>query len=311
VEERGLTCQYCHCPLTLRAPRFCPVCLYDSDMEEHAAHVAHALLTDAQAQFPMEAERLAQVLQGWLVFQQEVGQIAVDHAPPAAALDQRVKPEANSQRKWREAVQRYKDTVPLETVPAAEFCLVFSIVAEMRAHYLQRLKTPQPTLKLIADTWSFEWYNRIFVAGLCFPDPPAPQLDLYQAVKAMRAEVFDGLAWQLGAMQEHSLEKVREWGTILFSGFMCSMITLSIPRLWNTLARDGEPHQVLRERLPVNVYAARHNGSWSCLEELRNRIVELVIEDGASASLSSHLSPQSLRKAQQELAHWDTIASPL
>jgi DNA-binding NarL/FixJ family response regulator len=47
------------------------------------------------------------------------------------------------------------------------------------------------------------------------------------------------------------------------------------------------------------------------LEELRNLIVKLVIEDGVFDTPSDHLSPESLREAHQEIAQWGSAASPL
>jgi DNA-binding CsgD family transcriptional regulator len=274
--------EHCQRPLTLRDPRLCPVCVYDPDLEECAAYVAHDLLTAVQPH--VEAARLAQVLQGWLVFQREVGQIAIDHAPRVAALDHRVKPEADSQIHWRKAVRRYKHVVPLKTAPATQFYVLFQLAADMRTHYLQRLMTPQPALKLVSDTYAFEWYNRVFVAGLCFTDPPAPQPDLHQAVKAMRKEVFEGLDWQVGALQEHPLEEVREWGNILFSGVMRSMITLDFPGLWDALAQEGNPEQVLLARLPATVYACWYDRPWESLEAIRNRVTRVLKQNDSQAS---------------------------
>jgi ATP/maltotriose-dependent transcriptional regulator MalT len=227
-------------------------------------------------------------------------------------LDQRVKPEWDSQSKWYKAVREYKQAVPLKA-PAAEFCLLFHIAADMRVHYLPRLMTPQTTVELVSDTYQFEWYNRVFLAGLGVTDAPAPQSDtdaqerLRQAVKAMRQEVFDGLAWQVGAMQEHPLAKVREWGSILFSGAMRAQIRPRTPRLWNALIRHGEPYQVLLERLPATGYSAWHDTVCNSVEAIRNLIVKRIIEDVASDTLSDHLSPESLRQADQELAQWGSI----
>ena len=307
-------CQDCHRPLTLCNPHFCPVCGYPPSIQELAEYVVHEFLASLQP--CVETDQNALVLDNWLVFLREVGQIAIDHAPTAAALDQRVKPEWDSQSKWREAVRTYKDAVPLKA-PAAEFCFLLQIVADMRTHYLQRLMTPQTPLELVSDTCAFERYNRVFFAGLRVTGTAAQQTEvdiqgtLRQAVEAMRQELFEGLAWQTGSMQEHPLAGVQEWGNILFSGVMRSMIRPNIPRLWNALVRDGEPYQVLMERLPANVYSAWHDGSWTSLEELRNLIVNQVIEDGAPDTLSNHLSAESLRKAHQEIAQWGTIASSL
>jgi DNA-binding CsgD family transcriptional regulator len=298
VEDSRLTCQHCLRPLTLRAPRLCPACTYTPDMEERAAYVAHDLLTTVQPH--VEAKRFAHVLQGWLVFQREVGQIAIDHAPPTAAQGQRVKPEADTQIQWRKAVSRYKHVVALETAPAAEFCLLFSIAADMRTHYLQRLMTPQPTLKLVSDTYAFEWYNRVFVAGLCFTDPPAPQFDLHQAVKAMRKEMFEGLGWMTGAMQEHPLTEVREWGSILFSGVMRSMITMNFPGLQAALAQEGNPEEVLLERLLPTGYASWYDGSRESLEAIRNRIVAMLKHNDSQNPREDHTQHDALHQGLGE-----------
>src|SRR5205823_4538548 len=118
--------------------------------------------------------------------------------------------------------RRYKKAVPL-TAPAAEFGFLLTRAAETRAQYLQRIIAPQTARELVSDTYQFEGYNRIFWAGLRITGAAEPQTDadfqetLRQAVKAMRQELFEGTDWQSGAMQEHPLEEVREWGSILFA----------------------------------------------------------------------------------------------
>jgi DNA-binding CsgD family transcriptional regulator len=111
-------------------------------------------------------------------------------------------------------------------------------------------------------------------------------------------------------LQEHPLSEVQEWGMILFSGVIRSMIK-PFPRLWDALMRDGEPPQVLLERLPTTVYDAWRNDSWGELVTFRHHVVNMLIEDGALADLRTHLSPKSLRKARQEIAQWGNISSAL
>ena len=264
------------------------------------------------------ANQRAQVLQGWRRFQREVGQIEVNHTPTTAALGQRVKPEGESQNQWRAAVRRYTDAVSLE-MPEAEFCFLLRIAADMQTHYLQRLMAPQTSRDAVLDTCSFQRYNRILLAGFYVIDAavvqPLTTVDvqetLREAVKAMRQELFEGLAWQCGAMQEHPLAEMREWGSIYFAGVMCSMINTDIPRLHNVLVQDGKPHHVLLERLPAYVCSTWPDKSGSGLEELRDLIVKQIIEDCGLATLSNHLSRQSLRKAHSEIAQWSNSASSL
>ena len=68
-------------------------------MQELAKYGVHEILASLQPH--VEADQHAQVLEDWLIFQWEVGQIEVNHAPTTSALDQRVKPEEESQSKWR------------------------------------------------------------------------------------------------------------------------------------------------------------------------------------------------------------------
>jgi RNA polymerase sigma factor (sigma-70 family) len=171
-------------------------------------------------------------------------------------------------------------------------------------------------MELLSDTYAFERADYMWQAGLratiAGRQTEADQEAIvWQAVQAMRQELFERLAWQRGALQEHPRDEVREWGSILFSGVMCSMINTDISRLHTALVRDGEPHHVLLERLPAHVYSAWHDKSWSGLEELRNLIVKLLIADSGSATLSNHLCPESLRKAHQEIAQWGNITSAL
>src|SRR5262245_23318401 len=79
MEVLMLLCENCHRPLTLRAPYFCPVCAYPPSMQELAEHVVQDILADAQPY--VQVAQNVQVLQGWLEFQREVGQIVVEHAP--------------------------------------------------------------------------------------------------------------------------------------------------------------------------------------------------------------------------------------
>jgi hypothetical protein len=227
-----------------------------------------------------EADQSALVMQHWQAMARVVNQIPVDHAPTAAALDQRVKPEWASFHQLRDAVRRYESAVPLEA-PGAEFVLRLRHAIAARKHYLQRLIAPQTTREAVFDTCHFEDHDRIVAA--CFmimATALQTQADLHAsvrlAVQAMRQAMFEGLAWQTGAMQEHPLAEVREWGNILFSGVMRSMIHMHFPGLRDALAQEGNPEKVLLARLPATVYACWYEGSRESLAAIRNRVVRVL-----------------------------------
>ena len=70
-------CQDYQRPLTLRDPRFCPVCVYPPSMQELAKYGVHEILASLQPH--VEADQHAQVLEDWLIFQWEVGQMKPPH----------------------------------------------------------------------------------------------------------------------------------------------------------------------------------------------------------------------------------------
>jgi hypothetical protein len=181
------------------------------------------------------------------------------------------------------------------TAAAAEFCFLLLLAAVRWKHYLKRLRAPRNTQEAVSDTCTFEGYHRVVMAGLRIVDPPAPQTDaesherLRQAVEAMREAIFNGLAWQIGALQEYPLAEVQEWGSILFAGIMRSMITMDFPRLRAALAREGNPEQVLLERLPATGYAVWHDGPRESVEKIRNRIVRVLTQDDTKDTLEDHL----------------------
>ena len=150
-----------------------------------------------------------------------------------------------------------------------------------RKHYLQRLIAPQTSIEAVSDTYHFENHDRIVAA--CFmimatalQRQPGLQASVRLAVQAMRLAMFEGLAWQTGAMQEHPITEVREWGSIMFAGVMRSMIHRNFPGLWAALAQEGTPEEVLLARLPPTVYACWYDDSRESLEAIRNRIVRVL-----------------------------------
>jgi DNA-binding CsgD family transcriptional regulator len=70
------------------------------------------------------------------------------------------------------------------------------------------------------------------------------------------------------------------------------------------------PFSLLLKVLPTNVYQAFAK-PWGTLQELRNTIVALIQKDITGHTLQEHVSPESLHKAQQEIADWDTLTSSL
>src|SRR5215471_10863959 len=91
-------CPHCRRPLTLREPRFCPVCRYTASEQALAEHAVHDLLAQVWQVVPSDQHDLAfQALQR---FQREANQIAVDHAPQTVVMPRRVQPMVESQMQW-------------------------------------------------------------------------------------------------------------------------------------------------------------------------------------------------------------------
>jgi hypothetical protein len=230
---------------------------------------------------------MVQVVQAWRMFMDEVAQIRVDHAPPGASQDKRVKREWANEAPWRTAVERCEAAVP-QTAAAAEFFFLLQTAADSRAHHLRRLMTPQTAMELVSDTCAFERWDRIWEAGLRETvagrqAEAAPQAIMWQAVQAMRQELREGLAWQRGALQEHPHEEVRAWGNILFAGVMRSIINKDFPGLWPALAQEGNPEEVLLKRLPPAGWLGWHDSSRESLEAIRNRVVRVLTQNDSQA----------------------------
>ena len=138
--------------------------------------------------------------------------------------------------------------------------------------------TPQTSREAVLNTCSFERYHRILSTGSDVIDAAVVhqqttvdvQETLRRAVEAMRQELFEGLSWQCGALQDHPLAEVREWGSILFAGVMRSMINMYFPGLRDALAQEGNPEEVLLQRLPPTGYASWHGGSRESLERFKS-----------------------------------------
>src|SRR5262245_25451899 len=152
---------------------------------------------------------------------QEIDQMAIDRPPSSASKAKRIKAEEGISHRFERAVQRYKETVSLKA-PAAGFGFLFHIAVDMRAHFLQRLMTPQTTLEAVSNTCHFERYHRIFLAGLRVTCAAAiTQLTtaelqgiLSQAVEAMCQALFEGLPWQIGYGMNIPISGVQDWAAL-------------------------------------------------------------------------------------------------
>ena len=98
---------------------------------------------------------MPQVWQALRTFMHEISQIRVDHAPPGALLDNRVKCEGDTETRWKTSAERYKAAVSRETAAAEFFCLL-QFAADSRAHHLRCLLTPRTAMELLSDTYAFE-----------------------------------------------------------------------------------------------------------------------------------------------------------
>jgi DNA-binding CsgD family transcriptional regulator len=182
--------------------------------------------------------------------------------------------------------------------------------------HLQRLDTLQSPEDAVSDTWAFERWHGVLWAGISVPvrqrQPDTADTTLIrQAALAIRKALFDGLAWQASVLQDHPRREVEEFGISLFSGGVYAMINREFPRVRTALAREGDPEHELLSKLPGHVFDTYRTSTHQDLETFRDTVITKVLADATAGNLEAHLSPESLRKAQQELSQWGPNVPPL
>ena len=121
-----------------------------------------------------------------------------------------------------------------------------------------------------------------------------------------------------GTLMESPFEYQQEQGMLSVAGWAATQISLEHNRrLRHALAHDDiavnaprmSEFPTLCEQLPAHTYEAWYQEGWSTLAELRTRIASSMEQDGVALGLTAHLTPDSLRQAQQELSSWGSNTS--
>ena len=137
------------------------------------------------------------------------------------------------------------------------------------------------------------------------------------AVDAMLG-VLEALPLFTGTLMESPFEYQQEQGMLSVAGWAATQISLEHNRrLRHALAHDDiavnaprmSEFPTLCEQLPAHTYEAWYQEGWSTLAELRTRIASSMEQDGIDLGLTAHLTPDSLRQAQQELSSWGSKTS--
>ena len=87
-------------------------------------------------------------------------------------------------------------------------------------------------------------------------------------------------------------------------GVMRSMINMYFLGLRDALAQEGNPEEVLLQRLPPTGYASWHGGSRESLETIRNRIVRVLKQNDSQAPRDEHAQRDALDQVPR-----DTLSS--